>query len=136
MASVDVLVMGRRSFEKVRSFGQWPYEDKSVVVLSSKPVTIPDDIAGTVEWRSASPDTLVEQLAEAGAQHLYVDGGRTIQGFLRAGLIHQLVITTIPVLIGDGIPLFGPLDQDVTLHLRETVAFPNGFVQSRYEVGP
>ncbi len=85
LASVDVLVMGRHSFEKVLSFGQWPYQNKSVVVLSSKPVEIPGEIAATVQWRSLSPASLVAQLAEDGAQHLYVDGGKTIQGFLRAG---------------------------------------------------
>ena len=135
LASVDVLVMGRHSFEKVLSFGPWPYEDKRVVVHSRKPVDIPPDISTTVEWKSSAPHALVAQLVKDGAQHLYVDGGKTIQGFLRAGLIQHLIITTIPVLIGDGIPLFGRLESDVMLRHLATTALPNGFVQSRYEVG-
>ena len=135
MDSVDVLVMGRHSYEKVLSFGKWPYGDKLVVVLSSKPIAIPDDLAPTVEAKSCSPAELVEQLAARGAKHLYIDGGKTIQGFLKAGLIQQLIITRLPILIGSGIPLFGPLTEDITLRHLETRSFTSGFVQSRYEIG-
>ena len=67
-------------------------------------------------------------------KHLYVDGGETIQGFLREGLIQQIIITRIPILLGSGIPLFGPLSHDIKLRHMETRQFPNGLVQSRYEV--
>ena len=136
MESVDVVVMGRHSYEKVLSFAlsQWPYGRKRVVVLSSQGVDIPSDIAGTVETRSCTPLALVNDLAERGAKHIYVDGGRTIQGFLQAGLIEQLIITTIPILLGSGIPLFGPLAEEVQLQHMETRAFASGLVQSRYRV--
>ena len=134
MDSVDVLVMGRHSFEKVLTFGEWPYGDKRVVVLSSRPLEIPDDIADTVESKSCSAAELIEQLSKQGAKHLYVDGGKTIQGFLNAGLIQQIIITRIPILLGSGIPLFGPLYEDIKLRHIETRSFANGLVQSKYEV--
>ncbi|QDU96404.1 dihydrofolate reductase family protein [Lignipirellula cremea] len=134
METVDVLVMGRKTFEKVLSLGAWHYGDTRVIVLSSSPVTIPPKLAATVEHRSSSPSRLKEELTAAGVQHAYVDGGVTIQRFLKAGLVDQLIITRIPVLIGNGIPLFGPLEQDIPLRHRATLQFPSGFVQSRYEI--
>jgi dihydrofolate reductase len=134
MDSVDVLVMGRKTYEKVLSFGKWSYEGKRVIVLSSGTVEIPNELASTVECRSSSPSDLVHDLEEAGAKHVYVDGGNTIQRFLNEGLIQQIIITRIPVLIGSGIPLFGPLEKDVLLHHVETQKFPSGLVQSRYEI--
>lgn len=132
--SVDILVMGRNSYEKVLSFGQWPYGNKPVVVLTSRSLKIPDDLAETVEAKSSSPAELVKQLSERGARHAYIDGGKTIQGFLAAGLIQQIIITRIPILIGGGIPLFGPLNKDIKLRHIETRSFASGLVQSRYEV--
>ncbi|HQN08987.1 MAG TPA: dihydrofolate reductase family protein, partial [Thermoanaerobaculia bacterium] len=76
------------------------------------------------------------QLAARGFGHVYVDGGRTIQAFLRAGLIQRLVLSRVPVLIGEGIPLFGPLDADVLLTHVATRTFAGGLVQSEYEVAP
>lgn len=132
--SVDVLVMGRNTYELVLSFGKWPYGGKRVVVLANHPILIPNELAETVESRSCSPAQLVNELSESGARHLYIDGGKTIQGFLNAGLIQEITITKIPVLIGSGIPLFGPLDKDQKLAHMETRSFDNGLVQSRYEV--
>lgn len=134
MATVDVLVMGRKTYEKVLTFKEWPYGDKPVVVLSHHPVPSPKEIARTVESMSGSPAEVASRLSARGAKHLYVDGGKTIQGFLNAGLIQRLIITTIPVLIGGGIPLFGPLTRDIRLRRIETRSFPNGLVQSAYEV--
>jgi len=134
MESVDVLVMGRKTYEKVLSFGMWPYEGKRVFVLSSGPVEIPNGLASTVECKSCSPSDLVHDLEEAGAKHVYVDGGNTVQRFLNEGLIQQIIVTRIPVLIGSGIPLFGPVANDILLDHVETRQFPSGFVQSRYEI--
>ncbi len=126
--------MGRHTYELVLSFGSWPYGDKPVVILSSRQLDIPDHISRTVESRSAPPREVVRHLTERGFSHLYVDGGKTIQGFLWEGLIHRLIMTKIPILLGTGIPLFGPLPHDVRLHHLETRQFPNGLVQSEYEV--
>ena len=134
MDSVDVVVMGRNTYEVVLASGRWPYGSKRVVVLSSKLSEIPEESPDTVELRSCSPAELVGELLESGAKHLWVDGGITIQGFLNAGLIDEIVVTRVPVLIGKGIPLFGPVDKDLKLQHVDTRSFANGFVQSRYEV--
>ncbi len=132
--SVDVLVMGRKTYETVLSSGQWFYGEKQVVVLSRTLTRVADSLPGTVELRACSPATLAADLAASGAQHVYVDGGQTIQSFLNAGLIQEIIITRIPVLIGTGIPLFGAVHRDVKLYHIETQTFSNGFVQSRYEI--
>lgn len=134
MDSVDALVMGRHSYEKVLTFGQWPYEDKPVVVLSSRSVDIPEKIAPWVTSMSGAPAEIVARLSEQGKKHLYVDGGKTIQTFLDARLIQQLIITRIPILLGSGIPLFGPLRRDVNLRHAGTRQYASGLVQSTYEV--
>lgn len=134
MESVDVLVMGRSTYEKVLTFGGWPYGKKPIVVLSGRPVDIPKKLARTVTWMSGAPTEILANLSERGAKHAYVDGGKTIQRFLDADLIQQLIITRVPVLIGSGIPLFGPLNRDVHLRHVETRQFPNGLVQSKYEI--
>jgi dihydrofolate reductase len=107
MASVDALVIGRKTFETVAAYDDWPYGDKRVVVLSSRAIDLST-----------------------------VNGGITIQGFLRAGLIQRLVVTRVPVLIGEGIPLFGALPQDVRLRHVATRHYPSGLVQSEYHVVP
>ena len=132
--SVDALVIGRNTYELTLSFDSWPYGEKPVVVLSSKQVDIPNTIAKTVESVCASPQEVVSCLAERGFKRLYIDGGKTIQGFLSEGLIKQLIITKVPILIGTGIPLFSSLPHDVKLHHRETRQFENGLAQSKYEV--
>jgi len=134
MATVDVLVMGRHTYEKVLTFDEWPYGSTPVIVLSSTRVPIPARVAASVECMACPPGVLVRCLAERGVRHLYVDGGKTIQGFLEAGCIQQLIITSIPILIGSGIPLFGPLTHDIRLQHVETRQFPNGLLQSTYEV--
>lgn len=91
-------------------------------------------MAGTVDSRSCSPAELVKELLESGAKHLYIDGGKTIQAFLNAGLIDEITIAKIPILIGSGIPLFGPLSADIRLDHIETRSFDNGLIQSKYQV--
>ena len=134
MDTVDTIVLGRNTFELVLTFDTWPYGGKKVVVLSSKPSAVPPHLVDSVEWLSLPPQRLVERLAAQGATHLYVDGGKTIQGFLNVGLIDELTITRVPVLIGTGVPLFGPLDCDVRLTHTATQQFENGFVQSKYRI--
>jgi dihydrofolate reductase len=134
IAGIDAIVMGRRTFEKVLTMGPWAYGEKRVVVLSSRPVDLSAASGGVVEQMGGTPAEIVSQLAATGAHNLYVDGGATIQGFLRAGLVDRLVITRVPVLIGDGIPLFGSLPHDLRLRHVATRHYPSGLVQSEYEV--
>jgi dihydrofolate reductase len=134
LASVDAIVIGRKTFEKVLTLGPWPYGDKRVVVLSSRPVDLAAAVGGVAEQMAGAPAEIVSRLAASGAHHLYVDGGITIQRFLRAGLVHRLVITRVPVLIGEGVPLFGTLPHDVQLRHLATRHYPSGLVQSEYHV--
>src|SRR6202140_5874877 len=115
MATVDALVVGRKTFETVLAFAAWPYGQKRVAVLSSRPVDFSTVRGGIVEQMAGPPAEIVSKLAASGAHHLYVDGGITIQQFLRAGLIERIIITRVPVLIGEGIPLFGALPRDIRL---------------------
>ena len=132
-ASVDAIVMGRKTFETVLAFPEWLYGSKRVVVLSSNPIDL-SAARGAVEQRSGSPEEIVSQLAATGAHHLYVDGGITIQRFISAGLVDRVIVTRVPVLIGKGIPLFGPVPHDIQLRHVSTQSFPSGLVQSEYEV--
>jgi dihydrofolate reductase len=134
IASVDTLVIGRKTFETVLAFATWPYGNKRVVVLSGKPVDFSAVRGGVVEQMGGPPTEIVAKLAASGAQHLYVDGGITIQRFLRAGLIQRLIITRVPVLIGEGIPLFGTLPRDVQLQHVATQQYPSGLVKTEYRI--
>jgi dihydrofolate reductase len=135
IATVDALVIGRKTFETVLAFPEWPYGDKRVVILSSRPLDFSGVRGGVVEQMAGSPAEIVSKLAASGAHHLYVDGGITIQEFLRAGLVERLVITRVPVLIGDGIPLFGALPHDLRLRHVATQHYSSGLVKSEYQVG-
>jgi dihydrofolate reductase len=136
IASVDALVIGRKTFETVLAFPAWPYGDKRVVVLSSRPLDLSAVRGGIVEQMVGPPAEIVANLAASGAHHLYIDGGITIQRFLRAGLVQRLIITRVPVLIGEGIPLFGALPHDLRLHHVATQHYPSGLVKSEYHVVP
>ncbi|NMX64497.1 dihydrofolate reductase [Pseudomonas sp. WS 5059] len=134
IATVDALVMGRKTLEKVLSFPEWPYEGTPVIALSHKTLEIPVHLQGKVEVLAVDVSTLVEQLAERGMKHLYIDGGQTIQAFLEAGLLNELIITRIPILLGQGVPLFSQDGREYDLRHIDTCASDNGFVQSRYAV--
>ncbi len=133
IACVDALVIGRNTFETVLAFPEWPYGQKRVVVLSSQPVDFSGVRGGgVVEHMAGDPAQIVVKLAATGAHHLYVDGGITIQRFLRAGMVDRLTITRVPVLIGEGIQL--ALPRDVRLRHVATTSYPSGLVKSEYEV--
>ena len=133
IASVDALVIGRKTYETVLGFPTWPYGQKPIFVLSTRPLA-PAPEAAVVEHLSGPLAAIPSQLAARGIRHVYVDGGITIQAFLRAGLIQRLVITRVPVLIGTGIPLFGPTTRDIRLKHIATRQYVSGLVQSEYEV--
>ncbi len=135
LASVDVILLGRRTFDVVMKIGHLGlYGKKLVVVLSSRPIDFSKSKGGTAEQMSGEPAEIVARLEARGLKHAYVDGGITIQRFLAAGLIHRLTVTRVPVLIGSGIPLFGPLPGDIRLRHVATRSFKGGLVQSEYEV--
>jgi dihydrofolate reductase len=127
-AGIDCMVMGRGTYEMALTFGGWPYAGRPVVVLSSRLPEGEDPRVRVVRDVPAAVDAAVA----SGARRVYVDGGRVITAFLAAGLVHELTITTAPVLLGGGLPLFGSLDRDVALEHRETTVLGGGFVQSVY----
>lgn len=133
-ASVDAIVMGRKTYETALGFTEWPYANKRVVVLSHASISIPSQLAGNVEHMSGSPAEVAQRLEASCTRHVYIDGGQTIQGFLKAGLIDEMTITTIPILLGSGIPLFGLSEHEFSLQLLTSHAYSNGFVQTKYEV--
>jgi len=132
-ASVDVVVIGRKTFEVVLTFEKWFYGKKPVVVLSSRPIDFATVKDGVVSQMSGEPAEIVARLKARAFKHAYIDGGFTIQRFLAAGVIDRLVITRVPVLIGEGIPLFGPLPHDIALRHVGTRTYDGGLVQSEYE---
>lgn len=132
--SIDYLIIGRKTFEQVLAFGEWPYSGKPVIVLSSRKIEIPAHLPKTVSWSSESETELYNRLSSAGAKRLYIDGGITIQRFLAAGLISDLTITLIPLFLGDGISLFGTMKNEITLNLIKMHSYDFGFVQLTYMV--
>jgi len=134
MATVDALVIGRNTYDKVLTLDEWPYASKPVIVLSTRPIAPPTSPAAVVERMQGAPPEICARLAERGFRHLYVDGGITIQTFLAAGLIQRMTITRVPVLIGEGIPLFGALPRDVRLEHVATRSYASGLVSIEYSV--
>ena len=133
-ASVDALVIGRNTFETVRSFPEWPYGTKPVIVLSTQPLDFSKVPRGSVEQMHGSPREIVAKLESRGIRHIYVDGGVTVQRFLREGLIQRMIITRVPVLIGHGIPLFGSLPKDIRLEHVHTQSYETGLVKTEYRI--
>lgn len=134
ISKVDALVIGRGTFDFVRKLKNWPYGSKLVIVLSRTPKRVKLPKGANGEVMSATPKQIVAKLAKRGIKHIYVDGGQTIQGFLREGLVDRMTVTRVPVLIGEGIPLFGKLPKDVRLAHVKTRTLRNGMVQSEYRV--
>jgi dihydrofolate reductase len=134
ISTVDTLVMGRGTFEKVLGFGEWSYGATPVVVMSHLDLTLPASVPETVSATRKPPRELLDGLWPLGVRHVYVDGGLTIQSFLADGLIDELTITVIPILLGSGRPLFGPLSSDINLSLVSSREYDFGFVQQKYKV--
>ncbi len=133
MESVSALIMGRHTYEQVLTFKEWPYI-KPVFVLSSKNLKVPEELKGKIQFLNGNLSEVLSELSQQGFRHFYVDGGKTIQQFLNQGLIKELTITQIPLLLGDGIPLFGSLEKELKLNLISSKGYENGFVKSTYEV--
>ena len=134
ISTVDAILMGRNTFEKVLTFGEWPYNDIEVIVLTNRELSLPGHITAEIRTESGSPEDITERLAGEGYKHLYIDGGLTIQRFLEAGLIDEMTITGIPVLLGEGIPLFGQAGKERDLELIEVFTSESGVLQKRYIV--
>jgi len=136
--SVDCMIMGRKCMEVISSFNipaeQWPYRDIKIYALSNSLTKPPENLRGKVEMYSGDINALVNKLSEQGLKHAYIDGGATITSFINLQLINEMTITRAPLLLGDGIPLFGKINHKVKLENAKSIAFPNDFIQVKYSV--
>ena len=132
MNRVDAIVIGRGTFEKILTFPSWPYEKKAFV-LSTTLKQLPDTLRDKATLLSMKPKDLLSYLSGMGFSSIYVDGGKVIQGFLKEDLIDDLIISKVPVLIGNGIPLFGFLGDDLQFKHIRTEVQTNGLVRSYYK---
>jgi dihydrofolate reductase len=130
-SGIDAIVMGRNTFEKVLTFDSWPY-DKPVFILSNSRDSVPDEIAGKAEIVKGDLKVLIDGLKKRGFHNLYIDGGRVIQSFLEEDLIDEMIITLVPILLGDGIPLFGKIKNSLKFSLLKTESFNETLVKSHY----
>jgi dihydrofolate reductase len=135
ISGIDAIVMGRGTYQTVLGFGEWPYA-LPVVVMSRTldPDDLPSALQGKVEITADSPEALARRLGERGPRRIYVDGGQVVQSFLSAGLVTDMAIFRMPVLLGKGIPLFGPLGQDIRLETVSAIVLPTGAVRTDYRV--
>lgn len=133
IAKMDCIVMGRGTFESVLQFPEWHYT-LPVFVLSKNVAAVPDHLHGKATPVDLTPADAMRHLATLGHRRAYIDGGKVIQSYLRDGLIHDMTITTAPVLLGQGRRLFGTLPTDIPLMHQSTKAFPSGLVQSTWRV--
>lgn len=138
VATVDCMIMGRKTMETISGFDlppeQWPYGPLKIVVLSNTVTTPPDNLSEKVEMHSGDLPALLNRLEAEGHQSAYVDGGSAIQSFINLGLLDEIIITQMPVLIGEGRPLFGKTLRDVVLSDPRAVVCPNDYVQISYRI--
>lgn len=136
--SVDCMIMGRKCMDTISDMNltpdQWPYRDIHIVVLSNSITEPPENLRDKVEMFSGEIRDLVTDLEHKGLKHAYIDGGATITNFLNLQLINEMTITKAPVLLGEGIPLFGKIHSSIRLENSQASAFPNNFIQVKYRV--
>jgi dihydrofolate reductase len=135
MANVSCMLMGSGTFKVVSEFEDWPYK-VPVYVLSHSLERLPQSLEGKAFLRSGPLEETIAELLKTYDGTVYLDGGKLIQSGLRAGHVDRMCITRIPVLLGEGLPLFGPLSADIALEHVETTSFSSGLTQSTYEVKP
>ncbi|MDY6898144.1 MAG: dihydrofolate reductase family protein [Cyanobacteriota bacterium] len=131
MNGIDAIVMGRNTFEKVLSFGDWVY-DKPVFILSNSLTELPRDMVGKAKIVNGQIKNIVKQLNLQGYNNLYIDGSQTIQSFLKEDLIDEMIITLVPILLGDGFPLFDKLNKKLNFKHKKTEIYHHNLVKSHY----
>jgi len=133
IAQIDALVMGRKTFETVLSFGiDWPYQ-KPVFVLSNTLTEIPRKLKNKAFLVKGELKAVLRQIHKKGYPRLYIDGGKVIQGFLNEGLIDEMVITIIPTLLGSGVPLFSDLPDKLEFECVGSRIFLEKIVQHHFK---
>jgi dihydrofolate reductase len=133
MKKVDALVMGKYTFEKVLTFEIWPYEIP-VFVASNTLTEVPAAVEGKATLIKGNPKEIVFKLHKMKFNNLYIDGGALIQSFLKENMIQELIITTVPILLGGGIPLFGSFHEYIDLKLIKIEVLADQLVKTHYRV--
>ncbi len=123
--------MGRNTYEKVLTFGFWPYE-KPVYVVSNTIKVVPENLEGKVFIVRGEIIEILESLESKGLKSIYVDGGKLIQSFLSEDLIDTMIITTMPVIFGEGLPLFASIGRELKWDLVESQVLNKNTVKSEY----
>ena len=131
MDRIDGILMGRNTFETVAGFNQWPYT-KPVFILSNTMKKVPDGYQDKARIVNGDLKDLIKSLNKNGIRKIYVDGGKTIQSFLKQGLIDKLIITRVPIILGSGIPLFADMDHEIKFKLVNTEILNEDLVKSTY----
>ncbi len=132
MDRIDAIVMGRNTFDMVCGFnGEWPYQ-KHIFVLSNKLKSIPEQYDDKTTLVNGNLTDVIKPINEKGYENLYIDGGITVQNFLKEDLIDELIITQVPILLGGGKPLFGKLVSPLNFNHSSTVVLLKSLVQSHY----
>ncbi|SCY50650.1 dihydrofolate reductase family protein [Pseudomonas flexibilis] len=134
LAGMDALVFGRRALEQALCFPEWPYGDKPVFVVCPEWASLPDGVPASVSLTNRSPRELARLLEKQGFGHAFLDDESLIRGCLRQGLIDTITLTTVPMLLGNGVSLFGRSGVAASLQLEASQSYPFGFVQNRYRV--
>ncbi len=136
LESVDLIVMGRKTFEQVQALENWTYEDKKLIVLTSKRnLEIPEKLKRIATTSNTlNPTKLIKELSDQSINHIYIDGGLVIQEFLSAGLVDEITVTIVPIIIGRGISFSKLLPKDLHLDHLKTTVYEFGFVQNKYKI--
>ena len=128
LETVDALAMGRGTYDHIAHLDPLPFGDRPVFVFTHQPY---EPRTGVTFWQ-ASPCEAVKRWDESGLERVYVDGGRLISAFLAEDLIDDMVLTTVPVLLGDGKPLFHASARAATMKLEGLKSWPSGLVNASY----
>jgi len=138
LATVDCMIMGRKTLQTIAAMNlapeQWPYGDLRIIVLSNSLKEIPNDLPGKTELFSGDLTRLIESLSDNGHKHAYIEGGTTIQSFINLKHLNEITITKVPIILGEGIPLFGEVSKHVQLDQAKSVSYENDFVQLKYRL--
>lgn len=130
LAGIDILVMGRKTYDTVKSSGEWPYDDKTCYVFTRSPEAFSDD---AVQFVSAQVTLMMYNLMQQpGGDIWLIGGGELTREFLRHDLIDEIILFVFPILLGDGIPLFPSDFQTCDLTLADTKTYDSGVVQLTY----
>jgi len=121
--------MGRGTYDFIKDFPELPYGDRPIHVLTHQDLGPREGFS----FYAASPEDAVAAWEEAGVRRVYIDGGMVISAFLEAGLVDDMLLTSVPLLLGSGRPLFHRIGRRTPLRLVDTQAFPSGMLNRRYE---